>query len=83
MLMAGSTIEDNGGQYYFFEVRGEEVPQEELKTKEFIPFQEQDALKELEIQTQSKLKNVFKKCECGTVLKEGWIVCPVCGKNIV
>ncbi|HMF33374.1 MAG TPA: hypothetical protein VKK79_18255 [Candidatus Lokiarchaeia archaeon] len=34
-------IEDNGGQYYFFEVKGEELPKPELKAEGFIPFPEQ------------------------------------------
>lgn len=87
-------IEDNSGQYYFFEVRGEEISQGELKAEEFIPFMEQGQSMEHAMQSHSDAEKVpdfftnpqkptLKRCQCGTVLKEGWIVCPVCGKTIV
>jgi hypothetical protein len=117
-------VEDNGGQYYFFEVQEEEKPEQELKTGEFVPFQGKEApasTVSIPPQTQSvqaplatkeepkfvppvegatlqgqspvptKVPSFFsdqhrqagiKKCQCGTILKEGWKLCPVCGQNV-
>ncbi len=112
-------VEDNGGQYYFFEVQEEEKPAQELKTGEFVPFegagqptspvsspqppppQPQPAksipspVKEETLQESppvpEKVPSFFsnqhrqagiKKCQCGTILKEGWTICPVCGQKV-
>ncbi len=119
-------VEDNGGQYYFFEVQEEEKPAQELKKGEFVPFEgagesaspvpsaqtsppqtlpekaqvkvEQTStppVKEATISEQppvpEKMPSFFadqhrqasiKKCQCGTILKDTWTVCPVCGQKV-
>jgi len=119
-------VEDNGGQYYFFEVKEEEKPAQDLKTGDFVPFQSreekalgvlntpqtpprqtipekktlkeekvfqtplQEAITKVEPAVPVKVPSFFsdqhrqaiiKKCQCGTILKEGWTVCPVCGQK--
>ncbi len=121
-------VEDNGGQYYFFEVQEEEKPAQELKTGEFVPFQKmqesssaayappqswpeqavsgekslkeenyvvtptKEVGKQVEPAVAGKVPSFFsdqhrqaeiKKCQCGTILKENWTVCPVCGQKIL
>ncbi len=119
-------VEDNGGQYYFFEVQEEEKPAQELKTGEFVPFEgagepassvslpqtphpqtfpEKAPLKvkqsfslpgnEVTVNEQPPAPGnvpsffsdqhrqaAIKKCQCGTILKEGWSICPVCGQKV-